>query len=185
MIDPVTEATKLRGAIRDLHGARLHGFALVLVLGDRPAAARLTAEAFAALDNEAPRLRHPERAAAALRAEVLRRARRIGVRPLDQSAMDVLGRLGIDGPTAHALAAMTIAERAALIASQVERLGDEDVATTLAVAPARVRRVTASARSHYLALHSGDADEVTPAPGSITERIGLAAARVLGGKAAG
>lgn len=69
----------LLAAFRDLHAARLHGFALVLALGERPTAANLAAETLRHVAPDAPRLRHPERAAAALRAELYRRARRLGL----------------------------------------------------------------------------------------------------------
>ena len=58
----------MRAAFRDLHGTRLHGFALLVTLGDRAHAARLTrGDALAAGMAQAAALRHPERAAAWLR----------------------------------------------------------------------------------------------------------------------
>ena len=68
----------VRAAFRDLHGTRLHGFALLITLGDRARAARLAGEAIAAGTARMTELRHPERAAAWLRRRVTRNAGRSG-----------------------------------------------------------------------------------------------------------
>src|ERR687895_367576 len=63
--DPPVEV--VRAAFRELHGRRLHGFALLLTLGDRERAASLASDALAAGQLRVDELRHPERAAAWLR----------------------------------------------------------------------------------------------------------------------
>ena len=183
MHEPAPDIELLRAAFRDVHGARLHGFALVLTLGDRQAAARLTADTFAALADEAPRLRHPERAAAALRAELLRRAPRRRSGAVGDSELQVLERLGVDAPTAAALARLATAERAAVLASQIERFSDEDVAVILGVSPARARQATNRARRRYAEQRPvTDATQATDAPrdGSIVARVQATAARAMG-----
>src|SRR6187431_2709085 len=72
---PNSNPDVLRAAFRELHGRRLHGFALLLTLGDRPGAARLASEALAAGAMRVDELRHPERAAAWLRHRLVDRAR--------------------------------------------------------------------------------------------------------------
>ena len=72
---PNSTAEAMRAAFRELHGRRLHGFALLLTLGDRPSAARLASEALADGAMRVEELRHPERAAAWLRHRVVERAR--------------------------------------------------------------------------------------------------------------
>jgi DNA-directed RNA polymerase specialized sigma24 family protein len=170
----------LRAAFRDVHGARLHGFALVLTLGDRHAAGRLTADTFAALAADAPRLRHPERAAAALRAELLRRARRLRTRTVGHAELQTLATLGVDAETAGALARLSTVERAAILASHIERFGDEDAAVILGIAPARARQLTGRARRRYVEHHPATDGGATPRDDSIVARVHAAAARAMG-----
>src|ERR1041384_1046480 len=60
---PSDEEGMLRAAFREAHGARLHGFALVVTLGDEQLAATLAVDALDAGVRHADALRHPERAA--------------------------------------------------------------------------------------------------------------------------
>ena len=180
MHEPGTDAELLRAAFRDVHGARLHGFALVLALGDRHAAGRLTADTFAALAGEASRLRHPERAAAALRAELLRRARGLRARTVSEAELQTLTHLGVDGDTAAALGQLTVVERASVLASAIERFSDEDVAVILGVSPARARQVTGRARRRYVEHHATTDTGDAPREGSIVARVQAAAARAMG-----
>ncbi|HET7685154.1 MAG TPA: sigma factor-like helix-turn-helix DNA-binding protein [Candidatus Limnocylindria bacterium] len=176
-----TDAELLRAAFRDVHGARLHGFALALLLGNRADASRLAAETLAHLAAEAPRLRHPERAAAALRAELLRRARRGAARGTSsaEGGSAALSRIGIDEATGRALAGLDVAQRAALIATDIERFGDADVAVILGLSVPAARRAAGRARSRYLARYvRPDGDRARP--GSIAERLELVASRAMG-----
>ena len=96
-----TDAATLRSAFRDVHAARLHGFALLVTCGDGEAAAHLTNTVLGAHASRIAVARHPERAAAALRAELAasrapppptRRSRRAtGRRPFEPSTSSVRG----------------------------------------------------------------------------------------------
>lgn len=173
------EAT-MREAFLELHGRRLHGFALVLTLGDRGLAARLTADALAAGAARIPGLRHPERAAAWLRYQVLRSMprRHHGVSPAEERA--ALEPLGAGPAVADGLAALKARERAALIAADVERLDLRDVETIVAASGPGLERMLARARRRYLNAHAAvpivpDADE----EGSLVRRIRAVAARTM------
>lgn len=171
----------LLAAFRDLHAARLHGFALVLALGERATAADLAAETFRHIAPDAPRLRHPERAAATLRAELFRRARRMGLpRSAEEAGRTALAQLGIDGPTATALAALNLADRAAVLAAEVERFGEEDVATILGTSTVRARRLARVARGRFLDHHPGLRGALPWTTGSIGGRVAATAARAMG-----
>ncbi|HET7520725.1 MAG TPA: sigma factor-like helix-turn-helix DNA-binding protein [Candidatus Limnocylindria bacterium] len=173
-------ADLLRAAFRDVHGARLYGFALLLTLGQR---ARAGALAAAALDAGAARvdaLRHPERAAAWLRARVVRDARGLPNRP--QSVAErrtVLGELGMSEAAADALGELGADERAVLIAAVIEGLEIGDVATVMGREIGDVHRLLSSARRRYLASASHWLRERPPAAipaGPIAARVEAAAA---------
>lgn len=172
----------LRTAFRDLHGNRLHGFALVLLLGDRATAAALAGSTLDAVAADAARLRHPERAAAVLRSELHRRARRSYAGRLGESDLRALAGIGIDGATARALGALRLRDRAALIATDIERFGDDDVATILGTSAARARHLAAAARQRYVEHHAGYELDASPLPGSIGERVAAVAERTIGGR---
>jgi hypothetical protein len=77
--------------------------------------------------DRAGELRHPERAAAWLRARVLRQLRSSGERPSGvRERHAVLSELGLAEPAADALAQLSLSERAALIAAAVEDLAMAD-----------------------------------------------------------
>lgn len=182
MHQPQTDADLLRAAFRDLHAARLHGFALILLLGRRREASLLAAATLARHAGDAARLRHPERAAAVLRSELLRRAR--GLRSARTQALDepgawALAELGIDAATARALSTLDLRGRAALAATEIERFGEADVAVILGCSIPRARQAAAAARSRYLARYVR-ADGDRPRPGTIAERVGAVASRAMG-----
>lgn len=163
-----------RAAFRELHGARLHGFALLLVLGDRGSAARLAAEAIAAGAENVASHRHPERAAAWLRARVVVNA--ASVRVVAGAGRPVrIDDLGVGRGTCAGLGALERRERAALIAADVERLDSADVATVAARSGPRLDRLLRRARARFLAAATAVDDDVDPGP--ITERLKAAAAR--------
>jgi DNA-directed RNA polymerase specialized sigma24 family protein len=149
---PATEPA-LTAAFRDLHGHRLHGFALLVSLGDRAAASETAADALNEAASRLDELEHPERAAAWLRARVLRTLRR-GRRPalrLDEKAYRAsLRSLGVALPAAHALAQLNIVERAALVAADIERLDPRDVATVVDRSRGAAGRLVMRARAAYL-----------------------------------
>ncbi len=148
-------ADELEAAFRELHGPRLHGFALLLLLGDPVSAARVTDGAMRSGAGRLAELRHPERAAAWLRSRVVREGRRIGRprgTPADrQAALEILG---VGAAVLAGLEPLGVAERAGIIASAVERLDARDVATVVGRDGASLEQLLRRARSRYLAGHA-------------------------------
>jgi DNA-directed RNA polymerase specialized sigma24 family protein len=184
------ETDLLRAAFRDLHGARLHGFALLLTVGDRSRAAEAAATVLASGIARAAELRHPERAAAWLRAQLLRRLRRTGDSGRHSRAerRAALQELGMPEPMMAALEALTVDDRAALVAASVEQLAFTDVATVLGRDAVATRRILQSARRRYLAattLWSGDLPPAAMPGGQIAARVEQAAARAIGPRSPG
>ena len=152
----------VRAAFRDLHGARLHGFALLVTLGDRARAARLAGEAIAAGTARTSELRHPERAAAWLRRRVTRNE-----------------ELGADPAVFAGLSALSTRERAALVADSIERLDRGDVATIVGVDGVRLDRLIRRARQRYAAIVAAALDDEAAVSGRTAVRIRAIAARAL------
>jgi DNA-directed RNA polymerase specialized sigma24 family protein len=173
----------LRAAFRDLHGPRLHGFALLVALGDRATAARLASEALAAGSARTAELRHPERAAAWLRGRVTRNAERmgrsIGRRRVAGDGAPALELLGVEAAGFAGLSALTTRERAALVADSVERLGRHDVATVVGIDGARLDRLIRRARSRYRGTVADALDDAAAVAGPTATRIRAVAARAL------
>lgn len=170
----------LRAAFRELHGARLHGFALLVTLGDRALASRLTAEALSEGTAHASELRHPERASSWLRARVLRgvkRGRRSGSTREERRA--VLTTLGVDAATFDILAGFTPVERAALIAGVIERLDPRDLEFVLGTSPTAVHRQTAAVRRHFLERRAATSASESLAEPVLANRVAEIAARAL------
>ena len=166
------EIEGLRSSFVALHGQRLHGFALLLLLGDEARARELAAASVAAGMENVLALRHPERAAAWLRADLLRRARRRrDGPPVDGTA---LRRMGVGAAASDALGALDLASRAAVIAADVERLDLRDVHTIVGRSGAAGARLLANARRRYVAAFEGPA----AATGPIARRIAAIAATV-------
>ena len=169
----------LRAAFRDAHGARLHGFALLVTLGDAPLAASLSADALDAGARDADELRHPERAAAWLRGHVVRNlprhsSRRDG-RATDQ-ARSVLASLGVDEGTFDVLEQFSPVQRAALVAGDVEGLAPLDLELVLDAPSRSVQRRRADARRRFLERRSATTHRIgsaglEPAPGQLEQRI--------------
>lgn len=165
-----------RAAFRELHARRLHGFALLLALGDRAHAARLAADALTAAGTRIEALRHPERAAAWLRQHVVQHANRArarrGTKPVDPR---VLGDLGADAAVVAGLMLLAPRERAALIAVAIERLDRRDVATIVGRDGSSLDRLLRRARQRYIAGYIAVApDAVAPdavSDGPVTARI--------------
>lgn len=171
----------VRDAFRDLHGTRLHGFALLLTLGDRRQAARLASEALAAGGAQAGELRHPERAAAWLRRRVTRDARRAGrsLRDAGPGGQRTLEPLGVDPAAFAGLAALTLRERAALIADSIERLDRRDTATVVDLGGQRLDRLMQRARGRYVTTVADALDDGSFTDGPTAGRIRAVAARAL------
>jgi len=142
----------LRAAFRDAHGPRLNGFALLLTLGDQSLAAALAADALDEGTRQADALRHPERAAAWLRARVLkatpqRHPRRNG--PRDEERRMALAAIGVDGLTFGTLASLTVKERAALVAGDLEGFAVLDLEVILGSGPRVAERHVSEARRKF------------------------------------
>jgi hypothetical protein len=177
----------LAAAFRDLHGPRLHGFALLVALGDSRAAERAAGFALAAGAAQAAALRHPERAAAWLRARTLRglvqgRTRRSAT-PIE-SRLAALTPLGVSETVYRGLAGLSIRARAAIVASAIERIDPIDVETILDAAPAATRHAVAEARRHYLRNATRTSpDEVESPPdqpmGELASRVQDVASRAI------
>ncbi len=161
---PSSEDGMLRAAFREVHGQRLHGFALLVTLGDERTAGALAAAALADGARRADTLRHPERGAAWLRAHVLRNlprsARRREPVPAPQGRA-VLAHLGVDDAGFAALRELGPSERAALVAGWIEKLDPRDLETVLGVGSAAVLRRMRSSRQRYLEAYLRRAPEST------------------------
>ena len=183
----LSEPTLRRAAFRDIHGARLHGFALLVSLGDRLRATRAAAEALEEGVRRSAELRHPERAAACMRARVLRSLRR-GSPPRGgpgaRERRAVLRGLGAADPVFEGLAALPIMPRAALVASTVERFDPIDVETILGMPSGSSLRMVARARARYVAAVTAAVhpQELADTPGGeLGDRIREVAGRAMGG----
>jgi hypothetical protein len=169
----------LDAAFRDLHGARLHAFALLLTLGDRRRAALLAADAIAAAGDHLADLRHPERAAAWLRAHVT------GEAGPDDRRLDVAERLAsltdlnVGAAALAGLSALGRLERAGLIATAIEGLDLRDVATVVGRDGQRLDALLRRARRRYLSGAAASREALDGPPGPIGQRIVATAARTM------
>lgn len=178
--DSRSPAEVAREAFRELHGRRLHGFALLLTLGDRALAAGLTADALAAAAGRTPELRHPERAAAWLRAHVVHAMPRRHQAPSPADEGAVLDPLGVDRAVATALAALKVPERAAVVAADVERLDPRDVETVTGRRGAALERLLADSRRRYIDAYASTPSVAAPgSDGLLVRRIRAVAARTM------
>lgn len=178
-----SDPSELRAAFRELHGARLHGFTLLLALGDREVAARLAAEAIAAGSARTTELRHPERAAAWLRARVMRDApgRLRRVRPHTRPERHLaLAELGADEAAIAGFEALDVRGRAAVVATAVERLDRRDVATIVGADGIRLDRLLKRATARYVRAVAAVRGDVPSEDGPITSRVRSVTARALG-----
>jgi hypothetical protein len=174
---------QLRAAFWDAHAARLHGFALLITVGDRQRAASAAATAMAAGAERAAELRHPERAAGWLRHRVIRELRRTRpTRNLTQKERhSALRPLGVTKGVVSLLHGLTVERRAALVAGTLEGLGLPDVATTLDTDLIRASRAVEGARRDYLAAAARAATVATAeGPGSLARRVDSISHRALG-----
>lgn len=145
-------------AFREVHERRLHGFALLLTLGNRSAAAELARNALREAEPRLQELAHPERGAVWLRRHVLRHApKRVEGggrgpfrrnRPAPNSAEGVAD-LGANEILVEALARLDLQARAALILQDVERFREVDVADALGTDLRASERLLRDARAKY------------------------------------
>ena len=172
-------ADAVRAAFRELHARRLHGFALLLMLGDRPAAARLASDALLAAGGHIDELRHPERAAAWLRARIVRMAGGTGrTVPRRIDRVDALDWLGVDTAVFAGLEALHLRERAALVAATIERLDRRDAATIIESDGQQFDRLMVRARRRYAAAYTAAAPDAM-ADGPLGARVRAIAQRAM------
>ena len=179
-ISAVQDRTANAAALRELHGGQLHGFALLLTLGDQPAAAKLASDALEAGAVRADELQHPPRATVWLRNSVLGAAERRRSDPNhdEPTRRAALRALGVNDEAHAALNALSILERAAVVASGVEEFEESDVAKIVGLDLVRSRRIVREALRH--AISAGMAEPSQSAPdGPIVARTRAIAARVL------
>jgi DNA-directed RNA polymerase specialized sigma24 family protein len=168
------EDAKLEAAFRALHGPRLHGFALLVALGEAEAAERAAGEALAAGGRQAAALSHPERAAAWLRARALRGLHHSLSRgtPTPVPARRAkLTSLGVDDTAYEGLTVLSAEGRAALVASAIECFEPMDTETILGASPPAARRLIVRARDRYLQVVEGQAAGQSAPPPSQTEGV--------------
>lgn len=177
---PAEEGKAALASFRELHGRRLHGFALLVTLGNRPLAARLSAEALAAAAERSRDLRHPERAAAWLRARVLSRLPRRAREPSPADERVALEPLDVDRAVIDGLAALSVRERAALVAADVERLDHRDVAVLVGRSGRGLERVLTGARMRYMRAHAAAPLADASPDGELVLRVRDIAQRALG-----
>ena len=185
MSNDLTETDLLRAAFRDLHGARLHGFALLVAQGDRARAAQASSTALAAGAQRAVELRHPERAAAWLRRRVLKEVQRTNasrhVTMAERNA--ALVAIGAAEPAIAALDGLTQMRRAALVAGMVERFALTDVATILGTDLVGAQRALSGAWREFLTATSvwmQPLPSAAIAGGALAHRVDQVASRVVG-----
>jgi hypothetical protein len=179
--------SKLADAFREVHGARLYGFALLVSLGEAGLSERVSGEALEAGAAQASAMRHPERAAAWLRARALRGLHQgvgRGVATPLATRREALAALGVDEAVYDGLAVLGLEARAALVASAVERFESIDTETILGASPAATRKVIARARDRYLQAVHGQPNDKTgtlkpAADGAIATRVREVAARAM------
>ena len=186
----LNQADLLRAAFRDLHGARLHGFSLLVTLGDRERAAQAASTAVAAGAQRADELRHPERAAAWLRRRVMKELRR--ARPSRQLAPAerhaALGEIGAAEPAIAALERLTQEGRAALVGGVVERFALTDMATILGTDLVGAQRALSRAQRDYVTAATRWMEELPNAAipgGALADRVDEVASRAVGPRRVG
>jgi hypothetical protein len=174
---PAREA--IRGAFREVHGRRLHGFALLMTLGDRALAARLASGALADATEHETELRHPERAAAWLRSRVVASMPRRRRSPSPAKKRAALDPLGVDAAVTVGLAALGTRDRAALIAADLERLDGRDVETIARLRGAQLERTLTRARRRYMAAYVASPLATATTDGLLVRRIRAVATRTI------
>ncbi len=179
-------------SFREVYGPRLLGFALLVTLGDEPLAARLAADALAADDVLSAELSRPARTAALLRRAVLRMATHrqadlefdqviLGmnspVPPVDGPA--ALEWLGVDARAFAALSVLDMRQRAAIVATFVERLAKRDVATIVELDGARLERLVQDGLRRAISAGAASQPDQSTPDGPVVRRTRRIAARTL------
>jgi hypothetical protein len=145
-------ASLFRAAFNDVHAASLHGFVLMLTVGDRAMADQVAATVMVSGMARAAELRHPERAAAWLRMRAYLAVRRgASLRSLSASSRrSALWQLGVVDWVTDALWQLPLEQRAVLVADVVEGFDLRDAAWIIGRSPERTRAIEREARRRYL-----------------------------------
>ena len=185
---PYADEGLLRAAFREVHGRRLHGFALLVTLGDRALATRLAREALAQGVTDATSHRHPERAASWLRHQVVRGVpRRLRRAVSQEERRAALGALGVGRAAYDALARLSVAERTTLVAAGLEGLSGIDLELILGSRRAATPRRILEVRRKFLVGHieSASRGDVRDLPhGPLAEHINRVAGQALATRSA-
>jgi hypothetical protein len=153
---------------------------LLLTLGDTRRAAQLAGQALAEGSSDVDRLRHPERAAAWLRSRVVRTWRG-GTGPRHGAAnADALEQVGAEPAVVAGLAALDRIERAALVASAIERLDVRDVGVIVGREGRSLQRLLAGARARYAAAFVAAMPDAPAGDGPLATRLHDLARRTIG-----
>jgi len=165
-----------------VHGARLHGFALLVAAGDAGRARQAAAEALEAGAAQAARLRHPERAAAWLRRHTLLTLRRgrLGKGLSEAVRQAALAELGVGMGAYRALGQLSLEQRAAVVASAIEGLAPIDLETIMGAPADRSRRLATDGLRRYLAAMAPTLPVGLAPAGPLARRIRAAADLALG-----
>jgi hypothetical protein len=150
-------------------------------MGERRWAAQAATRALAEGQQRLAELRHPERAAAWLRGSVVKQLRRPGL-PASLSSAErfrALSELGIGHATRIGLDALSVVERAALIASDVERFTPVDVEQIVGRRRGPADRLLQSARRQFLEAVANEVPDAIEEPGPIARQVDWVAARAV------
>jgi DNA-directed RNA polymerase specialized sigma24 family protein len=169
----------MEAAFRELHGRRLHGFALLLTLGDADLAADLVDEALRAAGRRVPELQHPERAAAWLRSWITARADRRDRAGASGTLPASVQALGVDHATLAGMAALDTRTRAAVIGRVVEDLDARDVATIVGRDGRQLARLLERGIARYARFRTAATGGESHDAGPIVARIHDVARRAV------
>jgi hypothetical protein len=114
-------------------------------------------------------LRHPERAAAWLRRRIVTRARGPRRSESRETRLAALAELGADSAVVDALARLGRLERAAIVASAIERLDRRDVGDIVNREGAALDRLIRQARTRYTEAYASATGDA--AGGSIVSHV--------------
>lgn len=184
---PDRETGLLQDAFRDLHGRALHGFALLVTVGNGSIAAEAAGRALAEGEVRAGELRHPERAAGWLRARVMRllpaEPGRL-TRATEPARRAALRSLGVTDEVFNALASMRTRDRATLVAAVIEGLDERDLEPILGRRGPALRVAVRRVRARYIAVAGAAMPEGggSSLPGGLTATLDAEARRLMGGR---
>lgn len=93
--------------------------------------------------------------------------------------MAILERMDVDDAIIAGLAALSLRERAALVAANIERLGLPDVAVIVGRSDRQLSDLLARARTTYFRAYAATAGEAQPIAGPTVDQVRAIAARAM------